>query len=184
MTGKRGPVTGAKYGQPTGRPRQTLPANRATKPVAIFQSVNTDPPPVPDALGAIGSVIWRDVWAALPILSPRLDHSSVLRYCEAAEDAARARAEVDERGLLIDEPMADPRGGILGYKAVLNPAEMALRRADKVLLELGDRLGLSPASRARLGLVINQAALARRRPGGCLTRCITADVIDIETKRP
>jgi phage terminase small subunit len=67
---------------------------------------------------------------------------------------------------------------------VINPAEAALRRADKVLLELGDRLGLSPASRARLGLVINQAALASAEASRLLDNMYQADVIDIETKRP
>jgi phage terminase small subunit len=43
----------------------------------------------------------------------------------------------------------------------LNPAEAALRRADKVLDGLGDRLGLSPQSRARLGVVISHTQLAQ-----------------------
>lgn len=193
MTGKRGPVSGSSYGQKPGpeadperqkllgRPSHT--AKRPTKPVAISHTTTIVPPPVPDGLGVVAAAIWNNVWQALPILSPKLDHHSVLRYCEASEDAVRARAEVEKRGLIIDEPMADPRGGILGYKAVLNPAEAAQRRADKVVTELGDRLGLTPASRARLGLIINSAALASAEASRLLDSMYAAEVIDIETKK-
>jgi phage terminase small subunit len=99
-------------------------------------------------------------------------------------DAVRARAAIDEHGLLISEVVGDARGGALGHRLVINPAEAALRRADKILLELSDRLGLSPAARARLGLVANQAALASAEASRLLDQMFTADVINIETKRP
>jgi HK97 family phage prohead protease len=169
VTGRRGPISGGTYGKKPGpeadpgrqarlgRPgsKAKLPAKRARTTAEIFQAVNTDPPPVPAGLGPVGAAVWTDVWEALPILSPKLDHSAVLSFCLASEDAVRARAAIDEHGLLISEAVGDARGGALGQRLVLNPAEAALRRADKVLLELGDRLGLSPASRARLGLVLS-----------------------------
>jgi P27 family predicted phage terminase small subunit len=188
--GKRGPVSGATYGQKPGpeadperqkrlgRPSHT--AKRPTKALAPLRSVTPKPPSVPEHLGVVGTAIWNNVWQSMPVLSPRLDLHSVTRYCEAAEDAVRARAEVEKRGLLIDEPMADPRGGILGYKAVLNPAEAALRRADKVVTELGDRLGLTPAARARLGLVISQAELAGAEAGRILSAMFVPAAFDIE----
>ena len=117
MTGKRGPVTGALYGQKSGpqadpdrqkrmgRPgsKAKVPAKRARTTTEIFQAINTDPPPVPDGLGPVGAAVWTDVWEALPILSPKLDHSAVLSFCLVSEDAVRARAAIDEHGLLISE---------------------------------------------------------------------------------
>ena len=50
---------------------------------------------------------------------------------------------------------------MVGTKYVLNPAEAALRRADKALDALADRLGLSPTARARLGVEISQTQLAQ-----------------------
>ena len=129
---------------------------------------------MPDGLGVVGRSIWNDVWAALPILSPQLDYHAVSQYCAAADDAVRARASLTERGLVIDEVVGDARGGSLGTRATLNPAEAALRRADKVLIELGDRLGLSPAARARLGLVLNQAALASAEASTLSIPCMPA----------
>jgi P27 family predicted phage terminase small subunit len=198
VTGKRGPVSGNSYGKKPGpeadperqkrlgRPgsKSKAPAKRARTTTGIFQAVNTDPPPVPDGLGPIGAAVWRDLWQGLPILAPQLDATTVLRYCMASEDAVRARAAIDAHGLVISEVIGDARGGELGHRLVINPAEAALRRCDKVLLELGDRQGLSPASRARLGLVINQAALASAEASRLLDNMFTADVIDIETERP
>ena len=171
---KRGPISRSKYGQKPGpkpdperQQRLRNPATKATKatklvpkPPTAIKSATPGPPPVPEHLGVVGTAIWDDIWRWLPILSPALDGHSVQRYCEAADDASRARAEIAGRGLVIDEVILDPRGGPGGTRAVLNPAEAALRRADKVLDGLGDRLGLSPASRARLGLVISQTELA------------------------
>lgn len=193
MTGKRGPVSGNSYGQKSGpeanperqkrlgRPgsKAKVPAKRARTTTEIFQAVNTDPPPVPDALGPIGAAVWRDLWQGLPILAPQLDATTVLRYCQVSEDVVRAREAIDEHGLLISEIVGDARGGALGTRWVINPAEQALRRCDKILLDLSDRLGLSPASRARLGLTLNQAALASAEASRLLDNMYQADVVDI-----
>jgi P27 family predicted phage terminase small subunit len=128
----------------------------------------------------VGTAIWSDIWQSMPVLSTKADLHSVTRYCEAADDSVRARVEVEKRGLLIDEPMTDPRGGILGLQGRLKPAEAGLRRADKVVTELGDRLGLTPAARARLGLVISQAELAGAEAGRILSSMFVPDVMDIE----
>ena len=151
-----------------------------SRPSRLAPRATGAPLAVPAHLGAVGSVIWADIWTAAPFLNAELDRHSVLRYCEASEDAVKARAEVDARGLVIEEAISDPRGGIAGHRVVLNPAEAAFRRADKVVTELGDRLGLTPAARARLGLTINQAELAGAEADRILSRMFTIPVIDVE----
>jgi P27 family predicted phage terminase small subunit len=187
--GKRGPVVGATLGQPRGRPSHKAsppPAKRAkktvTKAVAALPSIAATAPPPPEHLGAVGQATWRSLWEMLPILSPRIDDSLVRQFCEVTEDASRARAAVHDHGLLISEAKANPSGGTIGFKLTLNPAEMALRRTDKTLLDLSDRLGLSPASRARLGLTINRAELAVAEATRVLHSMYTP-VIDAETNR-
>ncbi len=189
--GKRGPLEGHTYGNKTGPKADSARTKRVDKPTSPAKrpgrAVKALPPVVrapgaveapPAHLGVVGAAVWRDLWASMPIFSPRIDGHSVTRYCEAADDAAAARAEVDKRGLILDEVIPDPRGGVVGHRAVINPAEMALRRADKVLTELGDRLGLNPAARARLGLVINQAELASAEANRILGSIFTAHVIE------
>jgi P27 family predicted phage terminase small subunit len=116
----------------------------------------------------------------MPVLSPVIDAYEVGRYCSAVEDAARARAELDKRGLVLEEVIPDPRGGVAGHRVVVNPAEAALRRADRLLTDLSDRLGLTPAARARLGLTINAAELAGAEADRILGSMFRGRVIDAE----
>jgi phage terminase small subunit len=57
---------------------------------------------------------------------------------------------------------------------------LALKNAEKTMTELSDRLGLSPASRARLGLTISLGALAAAEAGRVLTAMYSPPVIDAE----
>jgi P27 family predicted phage terminase small subunit len=195
VTGKRGPVTGSKFGRAPGPKadpeRQALvtmkaanasakaPATRASARAAILPAT-AGPPAAPEHLGPVGRAVWTAVWAALPILSPQLDGHTVCRYAEASDDASAARAEIETHGVVLTEIIADPRGGVLGHKSVSNPALAALRHSDKVLTELADRLGLSPASRARLGLVISQTELAAAEASSILGRMWAPGTIDID----
>lgn len=183
MTGKRGPVTGTNYGRtpgPKGDPDRPRRATRSVEPLPVHR---IDPPPPPAELGIVGKAIWRDLWQGLPILSPLIDGFSVQRYCQAADDAAAARAVISERGLVLDEALADPRGGVIGSRAALNPAVMALKNAERTLSELAGTLGLTPASRARLGLTISLAELASAEAGRVLNTMFLPPVIDAKAKR-
>ena len=194
MTGKRGPVTGALYGQKSGpqadpdrqkrmgRPgsKAKVPAKRARTTTEIFQAINTDPPPVPDGLGPVGAAVWTDVWEALPILSPKLDHSAVLSFCLVSEDAVRARAAIDEHGLLISED-GDARGGTCGHKVGHATArerpEMvsSIRGLSRPRVEPGES---APARHGEKSGGLGQV-LAERWPLEC-----SRLTFDIETKRP
>jgi phage terminase small subunit len=68
------------------------------------------------------------------------------------DDIAAARAEVEKHGLLLEEPIVTPRGDTVGVRQVLNPAEMAARRAGALLERLLAALGFSPAARSRLNI--------------------------------
>lgn len=183
--GRRGPVSGASFGMKSGpksdpqRPsrRQVAaataksapaPAKKVTKrtkkpatPSAVVPIGSSVPAP-PSHLGVDGLAVWLDVWSGLPRAAahPKLDRLSVTRLAEAVDDRKRARAALIEHGTLLEEPIVSPKGDVVGTRLVPNPAEAMLRRADKAIDELSDRLGLSPAARARLGLAISRAALA------------------------
>jgi P27 family predicted phage terminase small subunit len=178
--GKNGPLEGSTFGHPRGRPSQKSP-ERLPEPVAAIPSIIPDPP---EHLGPTGRAIWADLWPSLPVLSPRIDRHSVERYCEAADDAAAARLEISARGVVLDEVLGDAKGGSLGTRAALNPAVLALKNSERTMTELADRLGLSPASRARLGLTISLGALAAAEAGRVLgTMYSPVDVVDTKAKR-
>ena len=116
MTGKRGPVTGTNYGRTPGPKGDPDRPRRASKSIVAAPVHRIDPPLPPAELGVVGKAIWKDLWSGLVILSPLIDGHTVRRYCDAADDAAEARAVISERGLVLDEVLADPRGGVIGSR--------------------------------------------------------------------
>jgi P27 family predicted phage terminase small subunit len=159
--GARGPLSGARYGEKSGRKPKASKA--AVVPVRTLMAPMVDPPPpAPENLGELGRQVWLDVWEGLPpsVLEAQADYLTVARLCEAAEDRAAARAAVVELGPLLEEPIVTPRGDVVGIRKVANPAAEMIRKLDRVIDAGSDRLGLSPAARARLGLTISRARLA------------------------
>jgi hypothetical protein len=72
--------------------------------------------------------------------------------CETLDERERWREALDQLGPLQTEPIVTPVGAVVGERTVLNPAEAALRRCERQIDTLRTALGLTPASRARLGL--------------------------------
>ena len=68
------------------------------------------------------------------------------------DDMAQARAEIERDGLTLRQPVVSPRGEVIGERTVINPAEGALRRAQRRLEALLTQLALTPTARRRLGL--------------------------------
>jgi len=156
--GARGPLKGSTYGR---RPKtaELVPTDAAL----LLVAQPDPPPPPPTSLGELGRAAWLDVWEGLPVgvLDAKADYLTVARLCEAADDREAARAAVVELGPLLDEPIVTPKGDVVGTRKVANPAAEMVRKLDKVIDDASDRLGLSPAARARLGLTISRARLAQ-----------------------
>jgi phage terminase small subunit len=59
--------------------------------------------------------------------------------------------------------IVSPKGDVVGERIVPNPAEQQLRRIDKALDAVTAALGLSPTSRARLGVAASDGAILSAR---------------------
>jgi hypothetical protein len=94
------------------------------------------------------------------LLSANVDVLAVERFARLADERQRVEAELD-RGVLLAEPLISPRGDVVGHRLVENPSYGLLRAIDKELDALSDRLGLTPAARARLGLTVTSAEKQR-----------------------
>jgi P27 family predicted phage terminase small subunit len=129
-------------------------------------------PPPPDHLGELGRQVWLDVWEGFPsaVLNDRLDRLAVTRLAEAADDRENARMYLQELGVLLEEPIVTPRGDVVGTRMVINPAALQVQKLDRQIDLMSDRLGLSPAARARLGLTISKAQLAQADASNLLSR--------------
>lgn len=109
-------------------------------------------PPAPDDLGEAGLVAWVDAWA-LP-WTAAVDAGAILNLARLEDERALLRAAVDEHGVLIEKAQISPKGDVVGSELYANPAVRELRRVDAATLALRDRLGLTPLTRARLGLAL------------------------------
>lgn len=95
--------------------------------------------------------------ATMPLAVPELDGLSVERFCRLVEERVRVQAAFDELGPLLVEPIVSPKGDVVGERQVPNPAGAMLRALDRELDALSDRLALTPAARARVGLTLTSA---------------------------
>jgi P27 family predicted phage terminase small subunit len=175
--GTRGPIPGTQRTRSADQTRKLgNPGKRSLKAVgtveAAVELVRHDAPPVPADLGAPGAAIWRKAWTAAPWLNPELDDQAVLRFVRLVLERQTYTEALAELGPLVEIPVVTPTGAVVGTKYEPNPAEAMLRRADKALDALTDRLGLVPLSRGRLGLAALDATdraeriLTRRRRVG------------------
>jgi P27 family predicted phage terminase small subunit len=175
MMGVRGPIPGTQRTRGVDQTRKLgNPGKRPLiRPTTLaVAEVCHDAPPVPADLGAPGAAIWRKVWTAAPWLNPELDDQAVLRFVRLVLERQTYTEALAELGPLVEIPVVTPTGAVVGTKYEPNPAEAMLRRADKALDALTDRLGLVPLSRGRLGLAALDATdraeriLTRRRRVG------------------
>lgn len=150
MTGKRGPIDGATFGAPRGRPKGA----RKPKPAALvaFQRSDDAGMVTPSDLGPAGLQIWREIAADLPVLHPTLDRAALHRLADLHDERQRYSESLHLLGVVLVEPIVSPTGAVVGERVVLNPAEAALRRLDKQIDVISAAFGLTPAARARLGL--------------------------------
>jgi P27 family predicted phage terminase small subunit len=167
---RSGPIPGSQFGRKPGPARKERPATPQTRrrPERSAELVplpaQTGAPAPPEHLGDLGRALWENVWLAFPpgVVDERLDAAIVLRYCEVTEEREQLARLVRKAGPLVTEPIVTPTGQVVGTRWLINPAVPALRAIDKALDNLGDRLAASPASRARLGLVISRARAVQR----------------------
>jgi P27 family predicted phage terminase small subunit len=160
--GTRGPLP-----DPQRRKRIGTARNSAL-PVEVIPP--SDPPlPVrpPAGLGEAGKAVWASL-RCLEWVQPS-DRAGVVRLCELEDERATLRAALDEYGPVLSKPVTTARGDLVGTELYANPAIRELRRLDAQILELLKAFGLTPMSRARLGLAVIAA-----KKDGVLTQLIMA----------
>ena len=143
--GRHGPIPGTALKLP--------PARRGA--VSEVPEPRTAPR-APRGLGAAGRSAWRAVMTWTPLLLPDLDAVTVERFATLVDERVAVSAEL-ARGVLLEEVIVDPRGGVAGTRLVANPAAAMLRSIDKELDALADRLAIVPAARARIGVSLTTA---------------------------
>lgn len=148
--GKRGP-------KPKPKGLNILDGNPSRRPMVPddVTIVATMPLVKPAAIEAndVASAEWDRLCAAMPPgLYDAADVAVLAEYAMAWSMFLEAQAQIDARGILIEEPITDKDGSIVDYKVKANPAVSIWKAASETLLKTGDRLGLNPSVRARMQL--------------------------------
>lgn len=129
-------------GNPGKRPPNTL----EPKPKLLA-------PKMPANLSGLAVDEWKEIvplLIELGVLS-QVDGKALAAYCECFAQWRRAMEEVEERGILIEEPIvALVSGEVVGYKIKRNPAVSMANDQLKLMKSYLVEFGLTPASRGRL----------------------------------
>jgi P27 family predicted phage terminase small subunit len=107
-------------------------------------------PKAPKGLGEAGKAAWRLAWS-VP-WTHEADTGIIEHLCRLEDQAAQLGEVIDRDGVTLTKAQVTPRGEVVGTEFYENPALKSLRAVDKQLIDLRNRLGLDPASRARLRL--------------------------------
>ena len=130
---------------------------------SLIPGADAEPVEVPEHLSEAGKALYVELYWEAPYLDEK-DRTAVADLCCLVDDIAACREAIAKHGLLLEEPIVLPTGKVVEgeRRLVANPAVSALQAYLRVLAPALTALGLTPASRARLGLDI---ASLRRRVG-------------------
>jgi P27 family predicted phage terminase small subunit len=109
-------------------------------------------PPVPLHLRKTGRAIWDLAWKAPWTLDS--DVAAVDDLCVLEDDVADFTAQVSADGLVHEKTLTSARGDIVGTELQAHPLLIEIRRCRALANQLRKELGLTPVSRARLGLSV------------------------------
>ncbi|TQE35464.1 phage terminase small subunit P27 family [Streptomyces ipomoeae] len=121
--------------------------------------INADEP-TPD-VGEVLPPAWLsdaalDVWEAFAgdleakrVLTP-WDTEAFANWCDAVARRRDAAEHVEEEGAVVEAPVFNKNGDLVGHRRAKNPWLMALDAADAQVQRYGARFGLTPSDRAQL----------------------------------
>lgn len=158
------PLPQSTYGMKRGRKPKADTPTAAIVPLPAAAEPPARIPTAPKGLSAAARRAWKEIHGAFPdnTLSVQLDAQALERCCRLLDERERWKRELD-RGLLLEKPVQNARGEVLGTELYSNPAAKELRAIDRQLDAISDRLGLHPAGRARLGLVLSSTRQSAAR---------------------
>lgn len=109
-------------------------------------------PEMPAGLSDEAEAEWRRI---LPILASMrvltvADSATIAGYCQSFADWIGAQADIREHGRLIEEPITNRMGEVVGHRLKKNPAITIASDMKKAMRAYASDLGLSPASRTRV----------------------------------
>lgn len=114
------------------------------EPVAFLPAAEVVPNP-PEDFGPVASATWDKLWRACSAwISPTSETAIVVRYCETTQMRHDIKQAYEASG-----PIAYDKNG----NVTPSPLLREIRQLDAALLTMECKLAITPADRAKLGLV-------------------------------
>ena len=109
-------------------------------------------PEIPRGLDAAARREWRRIVPELLDLGvlSTVDGAALGAYCSAYSLWIKADKAIQRKGLLLEEPIFDKRGEVVGTKTKRNPAVGISTEAMKVMKSFLIEFGLTPAARTKV----------------------------------
>lgn len=106
----------------------------------------------PEWLSAEAKTEWRRIVPELRRLGllTLVDRTALAAYCQAHAELRLATETVDKEGRVIEEPIVDKEGDVVGHKLKPHPAVKMQRDAMQRIKQFIAEFGLSPSARARV----------------------------------
>lgn len=125
---------------------------RSRGELVLVQGAGTDVPTAPDHLGAAGIAIWTAAWETPWTCDS--DAAAIEALAVLEDELVRFQVQVDTDGLTHERILQSARGDILGASLEAHPLLVEIRRGRTLANNLRRELGMTPTSRARLGVTV------------------------------
>lgn len=123
--------------------------------------VNTDEPQPAEATGKVIPPAWLtpDALSLWTQYAPDLERQGVLKawdcehlgvWCDSAAQRQRATAALAASCEVVEEPIVNKAGEVVGYRLVRNPWTLVQKSATDAMQRYGARFGLTPSDRSQL----------------------------------
>jgi P27 family predicted phage terminase small subunit len=149
--GQRGPMT--LPGSGGGVRRGAKPGPKGRTPGATVEAARR--PKRPTGLGKDGSKAWERVWTECGAWLASTDVELVIRYCRLTDERAQLEKIIAEDGYLSE--------GSTGQQ-VTSPVVVMRRAVDQQLRRDEATLGIGPANRLRMGVLVREAEQGATKP--------------------
>ncbi len=106
-------------------------------------------------------------WLSLPALTvwqeyaPGLVRTQVMTaadvetfaaWCDAVARRRQAAAELEAGGPVVEQPIVNKEGDVVGFKLVKSPWTLVLKEADAQMVHWGSRFGMTPSDRSKISV--------------------------------
>jgi P27 family predicted phage terminase small subunit len=109
-------------------------------------------PDIPAGMSTLAQQEWATIVPLLESMGvlTKIDGKALAAYCHTFARWFEAEKEIDSHGLIVEEPVTDKDGDVVGYKLKRNPAVSISDNALKIMKSFLVEFGMTPAARSRI----------------------------------